>query len=408
MKTALRPLFAASFASLAFVQGCTIFGPGNSSNPNIIGARPTGYVYTTLFSKNAVLEINSVQSRVEHEPITVPNGPRALAIDPRDRNLYLYVVCELGNTVAVIDRRNRQITRTISVGNRPYSMAITPAGTRGFITNQDDDTVTVLDIATNTVLQTVPLRNISTNTGAPTPAPGTVGSTPTKLSPRGVATSADGKFVYVACAGGAVCILTGNPGVSTTPAAGTETGTTPVSTSGAYTLQRTVLLPQSVQPQNIAVASPAGAAGTTTSNDTVYITDPLANRVFFFQGQAANEARAVDILGSPYDVAVGKNPTTGNPDSVYVTLENLDGVKVFDTNMGERSSARTIGRQPQFVEVSSLGTEVYVSLSGSNNVALFGRQGQELVTPEVFNLQQLNPAFIAPTGDIALGGFLFN
>lgn len=406
MKTALRPLIAASFASLLAVQGCTLLGIGGSVNPGLAGARPTGYVYTTLFSKNAVLEINTVQSRVESEPIMVPNGPRALAIDPRDRNLYLYVVCELGNAVAVVDRRNRAINRTISVGNRPFSMAITPNGTRGFVTNSDDDTVTVIDIPTNTVLQTVPLRNTSTNTGAPV-LPGTVAALPQKLSPKGVATSADGKIVYVACAGGAVCILAGNPGTSTTPAQGSETGTTPVSSSGIYALQRTVLLPQSVQPLNIAVASVAGAAGA-PSNDTVYITDPLANRVFFFQGTAANEARALDILGSPYDVAVGKN-ASGVPDSVYVTLESADGVKVFDVaNMGERTSARTLGRQPQAIEVSSLGNEVYVSLTGSNNIALFGRQGTELTAPEIFNLQQLNPAFIAPTGDIALGGFLFN
>jgi len=105
---------------------------------------------------------------------------------------------------------------------------------------------------------------------------------------------------------------------------------------------------------------------------------------------------------------VGRNPS-GTADSVYVTLETLDALQVFGLDLSQRNPAyRVEGRQPQAVEVSSLGNEVYVSLAGSNNVAVFSRLNSGLGLPVVFNLQQLDPSFIAPTGDLALGGFLFN
>ena len=46
-------------------------------------------------------------------------------------------------------------------------------------------------------------------------------------------------------------------------------------------------------------------------------------------------------------------------------------------------------------------------MSGNNTVTVFQRVGNDLARPQQFNIQQLNSQFIAPTGDLALGGFLF-
>ena len=65
--------------------GCSFITGGSAISPGPQGAAPVGWVYATLFSRNAVVEINNLQSRAEKEPIMVPNGPRSLAIDPRGR-----------------------------------------------------------------------------------------------------------------------------------------------------------------------------------------------------------------------------------------------------------------------------------------------------------------------------------
>ncbi|MEB3328925.1 MAG: YncE family protein [Candidatus Sericytochromatia bacterium] len=387
-RLALTPLLALATVS----TGCSALTGGIGNDQVSGGGRPTGFVYTTLYNKGAVLEINAVQSRVEKDPILVGNGPRGLTMDPRGRQLFLYVVCELGNTVAVVDRRNRLVNRTISVGTRPYAMAIAPTGTKGFVTNTEDDTVSVIDIPTNTVVQTLSLNMPDVNTGLP-------GQTPTqrRLRPKGIATNATGSAVYVACEGGALVILQGNPGATTPSQGGT------VGQIASYSAVRTVPLVGSVAPLNVAVAT------SSQGGDTVYVTDPRANRLFLLNSaSAAAQAEVRDIQGSPYDVAVGRN-AAGNPDSVYVTLESRDALQTFGLDLSPRDTAyRVEGRQPQAVEVSSLGTEVYVALAGSNNVAVFNRLNAGLGLPAVFNLQQLDPSFIAPTGDLALGGFLFN
>ncbi|MDB5101716.1 MAG: hypothetical protein JWM80_6137, partial [Cyanobacteria bacterium RYN_339] len=66
MKLSLTPLVAL----LALVStGCTLFGGNNvngtqvgAGNLSAQGARPVGYVYTTLYGKNAIMEINTIQS----------------------------------------------------------------------------------------------------------------------------------------------------------------------------------------------------------------------------------------------------------------------------------------------------------------------------------------------------------
>lgn len=375
MKLAPRTTIALAAAALA-LAGCSAINPGGAGSVGA-GAKPVGWIYSTLYNQNAVLEIDKVQSRVQKEPIIVGNGPRSLAIDPRGRGEFLYVVCELGNTVDIVDRRNRRVNRSISVGRRPYGIAVTPGGERAFVTNSEEDTVSVIDMKTQSVLQTLSLNVQQGNQpGQPAAA---------ALKPQGVAVNASGTRAYVACAGGQVVVLEGQP-------------------NARYTASRTVLLSGSVSPLNVAV-SPG-------QEENVYVTDPRGNRLFFFSGvQAAQTAEARDISGSPWGVAVGVNPRTGEPDRLYVTAQDanalwplsLPGLSVA-TQTGQGVSVE--GRNPGAVAVSPIGNEVYVANSGSNNVVIFDRVGEELARPQAFNINQLNPQFISPTGDLALGGFL--
>lgn len=380
MKLATKAAIAAITLT---ATGCSIFGGGQAPlDPTRSGPGPVGWIYSTLYSKNAVLEINNLQSRAEKEPITVPNGPRSLAIDPRGRGEFLYVVCELGNTVAIVDRRNRLVNRSIDVGRQPYDIAISPAGERAFVSNLGDDTVSVIDMKSQTVIQTISLRpSTGTNPGA--------GTTPTQLRPQGIVTNATGTRVYVACQSGQVVMLE-----SATP-------------TGQFSATRTVILSGSVGPQNIAI-------NTDGQNETVYITDPPGNRLFFFNANnQTNTAEVRDITGGPWGVAVGRNPTTNKNDRLYVTVKQPPALLplTLDTNLSIATSngqgLSVEGTDPTAVAVSPIGDQVYVSLSGNNTVTVFRREGSVIARPEQFNVQQLRSDFIAPTGDLALGGFLF-
>lgn len=394
MKLATKSLIGLFAASM---MGCSVFGSSAPINPGSGGATPVGWVYSTLYAKNAVLEINNLQSRAQQDPITVPNGPRSLAIDPRGRGEYLYVVCELGNTVAVIDRRNRMVNRSIDVGRTPYGIALSSVsastgsatgGTtgvsidRGFVTNSADDTVSIIDLKTQTVIQTVSLRPSQTTTPGTTPV--------ANLRPQGVVVNATGTRAYVACASGQVIVVE-----SATP-------------GGQFSATRTITLSGSVSPQNIAINSDP-----TSQTEMVYVTDPPGNRLFIVNGtQTTNTAEVRDIQGGPYDVAVGRNPQTGKNDRVYVTVKQTAALLPLNatdlsiaTSTGSGVSVE--GKDPTNVMVSPIGDQVFVALSGNNTITVFQRVGNDLARPEQFNIQQLNSSFIAPTGDIALGGYLF-
>lgn len=65
-----------------------------------------------------------------------------------------------GNTVTLINPSTYAIQDTIRVGNFPEDIAFAHAGSQAFVTNDDDNTVSVINTSTSTVTQTVDLSTI--------------------------------------------------------------------------------------------------------------------------------------------------------------------------------------------------------------------------------------------------------
>ncbi len=77
----------------------------------------------------------------------------------------VYVANQDDNTVSVIDAatniRPAITTATVNVGSSPDEVAVTPDGKKVYVTNSDSNTTSVIDTATNTVTATVTCRDIS-------------------------------------------------------------------------------------------------------------------------------------------------------------------------------------------------------------------------------------------------------
>jgi|GEM_PF-2320159 len=79
-------------------------------------------------------------------------GPQALAVTPDGE--YLYAAgsyastspIETGNKVFVIDTATHEIIREIEVGELPYALAVNGQGTRVYVANELDDTVSVIGL----------------------------------------------------------------------------------------------------------------------------------------------------------------------------------------------------------------------------------------------------------------------
>jgi YVTN family beta-propeller protein len=65
-----------------------------------------------------------------------------------------------GNTVTLVNPTTYAIQGTITVGRFPEDIAFARAGSQAFVTNDDDNTVSVINTATRTVTQTVDLTSI--------------------------------------------------------------------------------------------------------------------------------------------------------------------------------------------------------------------------------------------------------
>jgi YVTN family beta-propeller protein len=59
------------------------------------------------------------------------------------------------NNVSVIDTATNAVVDTVAVGTIPYGVAVNPAGTRVYVANAGSNNVSVIDTATNAVVDTV-------------------------------------------------------------------------------------------------------------------------------------------------------------------------------------------------------------------------------------------------------------
>jgi YVTN family beta-propeller protein len=80
------------------------------------------------------------------------------------------VTINFSNTVSAIDTATNTVIAIIPVGVGPIGIAITPDGTRAYVTNEVSNTVSVIDTASNTVGETIPV-GVHPVAVAITPAP---------------------------------------------------------------------------------------------------------------------------------------------------------------------------------------------------------------------------------------------
>ena len=90
---------------------------------------------------------------IKYEPgATGPTGPT-----PSRPTRNIYVVNNADDTVSVIDGDTNTVITTIPVGNPPFEAAIDTNNNLIYVTNANDNTVSVIDGATNTVIDTIPV-----------------------------------------------------------------------------------------------------------------------------------------------------------------------------------------------------------------------------------------------------------
>ncbi len=143
---------------------------------------------TFILNKNSgtVTVIDSQQNQLDRT-ITLPAGPNGLTPQPVWADIYtvgsiLAVASAQSDTLTLINVSLDsfgndspgfgQILATVPVGANPTSVAVLQDGTRAYVANHDDGTVSSVSLTSNTVLATIPVAghpiSIAATTGTPT------------------------------------------------------------------------------------------------------------------------------------------------------------------------------------------------------------------------------------------------
>ena len=99
--------------------------------------------------------------------------PVNLALAPDGKRLY--VACEHGDSLVVVDVQASAVVREVAVGRRPHGVALAPDGTAIYVSNRFSRSLSVIDTSTLKVLREIPVGD----------------------DPHGVCTSPAGDRVYV-------------------------------------------------------------------------------------------------------------------------------------------------------------------------------------------------------------------
>jgi YVTN family beta-propeller protein len=214
-----------------------------------------------------------------------------LAIDPQGRRVY--VANAQDNTISVIDTStNTVIGAPITVGAHPLGVAVSPSGSYVYVTNNGSNTLSIVDTTTNLAIAALP-----------------VGPTP-----RGVAVHPSGSFVYVATADGLVI----------------------VNLSSAIVDPPTMPLVTTVK-----VARAHGVAASADGRN-VYVTSDDGNAVVVIDALTALPA------GAPIGLAAPGCAVSVTPDGrfVYMTNSASDSVSIIDARTRTLVYAVNVGSGP--------------------------------------------------------------
>jgi len=261
-----------------------------------------------------------------------------------------YVANQRLNTVSVVDVATNAVTETIPVGASPLRIAVTPDGSTAYVVNLGTDDVSVIDVATHSVTETIPAGD----------------------GPNGIAISPDGSTAYVVNAFSddvsvvdvetnsvTGTIAVGNQplrvafGPDGTTAYVTRSFSDDVSVIDVATGSVTTSIPVGARPRDIAL-SPDGSVAyvTNSSSSTVSVIDVATNSV----------EPSIPVGFSPGNVAF-------TPDGSTAYVAGSVDVSVIDVSAA--SVTATVSQGGGFgVAVTPDGSTAYLSVGYLNSVAL--------------------------------------
>jgi YVTN family beta-propeller protein len=300
------------------------------------------------------------------------------------------------NTVSVIDTATRTVVATVPVVAGPHGMAVTPDGRRVYVSGDSSSGVSAIDTASDRVVQTIE-----------------VGKTP-----HGLALTPDGKTMLVCVYGEnrvAFVDLATNTVVATVPMANPHTVAIAPTGKLAYVASQEpgkfalVVLDLSSRAVLRSVALDKAPRDPEFSSDgkALYLTLAGVN--------------AIEVLDPATDKVVAEAPTGVSPHlaklyrgAVLATavVQGAGELQLFDPATNKPVRGIAVGKQPHW-QASVDGKTVYVTNEGSNDVTVVDVASGQTATipvgtaPRKVVIQPTTTASASSDGTISIANFAF-
>lgn len=269
---------------------------------------------------------------------------------------YAYVTNSQDDNISVIDTATDNVITSIPVGRIPWGVAINPTGTRVYITIMGEDNVTVIDGTTNTAIGNIPVGStpwaVAINPTGTRVYVGNYGSNSVSVIDTSTDTVVDNIPVGTNPQGLAV-----NPAGTRLYVANSHSDDVSVIDLSTNTVIGTI--PVFTQPEGI-VVNPTGTR--------VYVANTLTPHVVSVIDITADIDTVIDnigVTGLPTGVAINPAGTR-----VYVASWNSNVVSVIDTATSTVIDTVHVGDLPEGLAVNPAGTRVYVTNFNSSNVTV--------------------------------------
>ena len=233
---------------------------------------------------------------------------------------FAYISNQNSNTVSVIDTASNTVVATVPVGTDPWGVAVNPTGTRAYVANANSNTVSVIDTASNSVVATVPVDTY----------------------PVGVSVNPAGSRAYVA-----------------------NYWSDSVSVIDTVSNSVVATVPVGTHPLGVAM-NPSGTRA--------YISNGTSNSVSVIDTASNSVVATVPVGAHPAGVIV--NPSGSR---VYVANFSPSLVSVIDTASNSVVATVPAGTNPWGVAMNPAGTRAYVTNFGSDSVSVIDTASNAVV-----------------------------
>lgn len=273
---------------------------------------------------------------------------------------FAYIPNYVDNSVVVVDQQTNKIVTTIPVGTGPCGIAVNPAGTRVYITNRLDDTVSVINGITGAVI------------GSPI----TVGD-----GPRGIVVSPSGSTVYVANEDSeTISVIDAVTNTVTDTITGISCTALAINPSGSRLYVGSSITNQ-IRVIDTITLTVVGTPLTLPDSIEMVAMNPTGTHLYIASGRySVYVIRTAD--NTMTEIPVG-HPTYGiavHPSGSFIYASDYTPrIAVIDAGTNTVSSSINLGLTGTGLSFNSDGTRAFVALNGSLNVRIIDTATHSLI-----------------------------